>query len=1301
MDTFHVYLPADRVQALARGETLPDRTQGTALFADISGFTPLTEALARDLGPRRGAEEVTRQLNRVYDALIAPLHRCGGVVIGFSGDGITCWIEEKTEGRRQKAEERGEKREDSPFSLLPSPVRAIACALAMQAAMQAFAAVPLPSGETVALMLKVAIATGPARRFVVGDPEIQLLDVVAGETLARVAAAEHLAQPGDVILDTATFSHVEEQVKAEAWRTDEASNEQFAVISDRYSLFSGQSALLSQVRPLATDNWPLPTDLRPWLLPVVYERLRAGLDDFLTELRPAVALFLRFSGIDYDGDEAAGAKLDDFVSRVQGIMTPYEGVLLQLTIGEKGSYLYAALGVMVAHEDDAQRAARAALALQRLPAELPFLDPVQMGLSQGTLRVGSYGGTKRRTYGALGDDVNLAVRLMQTAAPGEVLISGRVQAALGKRYMVEPRPPLPLKGKAESLPVFALTGPARRRAIRLEEPTYVLPMIGRERELALIAAKMELALRGQGQVVGITAEAGMGKSRLVAEAIRLARRQGFVGYGGACHSYGTNSRYLAWKPVWQAFFDVDPVMPLRKQVRLIAGELEDRAPERLPALPLLGPLLDLPLEENDFTSLLKPKDRKNVLETVLLECLSAAAREAGEEGSGLLFVLEDIHWLDPLSHDLLEQVARAGAKWPLLLLLAYRPPELARLQRPRVESLPHFTKITLNELGAAELADLIRAKLAQRFPERTGPLPDELVDQLTARAQGNPFYVEELLNYLHDRGVNPYSPAVLAALEWPASLHTLILSRIDQLSEREKTTLKVASIIGRLFQFAWLHGYYPALGDGAQVKADLVELERLDITPLDTPEPELTYLFKHLVTQEVTYKSLPYATRARLHEQLARWLEASLPETPPLDLLVYHYDRSPNVVKKRDYLRRAAEAAQAAFANEAALDYYGRLLPLLNETGEQIDVRLKLGTVLQLVGRWHEAEAHYHEALALSEKAAEAAAMARCQQALAVLAKERGDLSVALDWLERARAGWEALANQTELGQTLAEMGVVFWRRGDYADATRHLEMGLAIARQMDDRRGVARALHSLGVVAQAQGNDTAARALHEESLALKRELGDKLGIAASLNSLGIVVHNQGDTMAARALYEQSLALKRELGDKLGIGKTVHNLGNIAYDQGDYATARMMYEQSLALELEMGHKPGIASSYGTLGLLACTQSDYATAREMYEKCLALAWEMGDKGEVVYALAGLAAAAVGMGRTRRAARLAAAAETQRATLNQAFEVDERRLFDRTVASVQAALDKSTLATAWAEGEQITLAEAVAYALQPEA
>ena len=900
--TIHTYLPQDRLRAIANGNSLPDRTSGSALFADISGFTALTESLREKFGARQGAEELTKQLDLVYSALIAEIEKYGGSVIGFAGDSMLCWFDKSGDGDRE------------------SGGRALSCAFAMQESITEFPA----------LALKVCIASGDARRFVVGDEAIQRIDTLAGATVARTAIGEHLANKGDVLLDEETANALSEMIQINEWRSDEGSSAKFAVIGrgkseDRKQIHE-QNVFGAETQSVT----PVLQALKPYVHRAVYERETSGQGQFLAEFRPCVALFIRFTGIDYDSDSAE-SKLDNFIRRVQLTASRYQGTLMDITIGDKGSYAYINFGALTAYEDDARRAVKTAIELRK-NTELQL----QMGITQGLMLAGAYGGETRKTFSALGDDVNLAARLMTTARENEILLSSHVYKAVYGHFTFEARPAVMVKGKSKPIPLYQLIGESRRRAVRLQEPDYSLPMVGRQAELKQIEEKLDLAKDGKSQVIGIVAEAGLGKSRLVAEVIRSARTKGFVGFGGACQSDGVASPYLAWKTVWSAFFGIDPDTPLKQQISILEEELKEHAPDRMEDLPLLGPILNLDIPDNDFTRNLEPEQRKNVLTTLLQNCLSAAT------GSDpILIVLEDLHWVDALSHDLLEALAKAMADRRVCFLLAYRPPKLTRLQAPRIEALPHFTNIKLDEFTAAEGEQAVRAKLEQLYPSQTGAVPSLLVDRLMRRSQGNPFYLEELLNYLHDRGLDPRDVTGLDKIELPDSLYTLVLSRIDQLSEHEKNTLRAASIVGRSFRAAWLTGYYPMLGDIEHVKTDLDKLDSLDITPLDS-EPELAYLFKHIVTHEVTYESLPFAIRALLHEQLAVYLESI---SAPVDMIAQHYGRSNNQAKQREYWLKAGDAAREAFANDAALDYYQRLLPLINETKAQGSLHLKQAQV--------------------------------------------------------------------------------------------------------------------------------------------------------------------------------------------------------------------------------------------------------------------------------------------------------------------------------------------------------------------
>jgi adenylate cyclase len=1244
-----LYIPEDRRAAIALGRTLPEDVKGTALFADICGFTTLTEAFSGTLGLRHGAEELPRYLNTVYDALIAEVNRYGGSVIGFTGDAITCWF-------------------DDDFPAYPagdSTWRAMTCALRMQSAIQAIPPLALTNQEPVTLAIKAALACGPARRFVVGDAAVQLFDVLAGETLYRMAEAEHYAAPGEVLVDQSTAERLSGVASISEWRKENAETEQ----SRRFAVIASLDPPI-QPAPWANLNADQfnESQVSSWVHPVVRERLQTGAVELLTELRPTVAVFLRFTGIDYDRDPHAGSRLNEYVCAVQKIVHQMGGSLLEISTGDKGSYMYLSFGACVGHEDDARRAVSTALQLAKLNTGIGDQGQVQIGVTRGIMRTGGYGGSNRRSFGALGDDVNLAARLMSRAAAGEVLVSRRVHkevsndsGLLSKGFTFEPRPPIRLKGKAEPIPVFAITGLWQRRSFRLQEPTYGLPMVGREAELALMDEKIALVLSGKGQVVGITGEPGLGKSRLTAEIIRLSRGKGLEGYGGSCQFDGIQMPYLVWKPIWCAFFDLDPEAPLRRQLRGLEIAIADLAPDRLEALPLLGELLGIPLPENDFTRALEPKHRRSALEALLLDCLRARARESLQDGGGLLLVLEDLHWIDSASHDLLERVARAIPDLPVLVVLAYRPPEIARIQEPRVETLPHFTRLRLNELTHLQMEQALRAKLAQLYPEWRAAVPKKLIQRVIDQSQGNPFFAEELINYLHDRDLDLQDQAILEKIELPNSLNSLVISRIDQLAASQQLTIKVSSVLGRVFRFQHLLGYFPKLGEPAGVKSDLDILAACELTPLDTPEPELAYLFKHLITHAVAYELLPQATRDRLHEQYAAYLETrtALGIDIPLDQIAYHYDHSQNLAKKCEYLVKVGQAAQRRYANDVALDAYQRALALISAE-EKPDVLVKLGQVLELVGRWEEAAATYGQAMELSESFGDRRGQARCLTCLGELHRKGGRYSQASQCLDRAGQIFNELGDQAGTAQVLHFQGTVAAHQGELDASQLLYEQALAIRRAQDDKAQAANLLSNLGILARIQAQYDQARRLNEEALSLRKEVGDKWAIAVSLNNLGNVATNQGWFEEARRLHEEGLALRREVGDMWVVANSLNNLGNLARDQGDIPEAADRYRESLKIVSEYNDRWAMAYLLEDMGCLACLQ----------------------------------------GQPERALRLVGAAEALRQAIGSPRTDAEQHKLDSLLENARVTLGEPAASQRLEEGRKLNYEQAAAYAAGSE-
>ncbi len=933
---------------------------------------------------------------------------------------------------------------------------------------------------------------------------------------------------------------------------------------------------------------------------------------FLTEFRPCAALFVRFAGIDYDAD-AAENQLDAFVTSVQTVADRHDGALIQLTVGDKGSYAYINCGALRAHEDVARRAARIALELRSAALAMPFLEPLQMGITGGTMRAGAYGGQTRRAFGALGDDVNTCARLMQMAAPGELLISGQINKAIEHYFNSEPRPPLPMKGKAEPMLVFAVTDERRQRPVRLQEPTHSLPMVGRTVALRTVADKLDQAAQGQAQVLHIEADAGMGKSRLVSEAIRIARKKGFICYGGVCQSDALYTPYQPWKTICGAFFNIDPEASAKRQMRALEGEIEDFAPDRAQSAPLLGSLLNLDIPDNSFTRTLEPQFRKSALTALIEDCLRSAAKQ-----NPLLIVVEDVHWVDGISLELLDALSKVLVDCRVCFVLTQRPAQGAHGVKQRLAALPNTTEIALQELTHAEAGDAIRAKLAQLYPMRTGAVPAALVEKLMVRAQGNPFFLEELLNYLHDRGLDPRDVARLDDIELPDSLHALVLSLIDQLSERERTTLHVASIIGRRLSAKWLAGYYAGLGDLHAIEPTLDSLRAREIMLLDDAEPELVYLFKHTVTHEVVYESMSFALRARLHGQLAQYLEAQvaaggMSEAHLLDTLAHHYSHSGNPEKQRVYLAKAGDAALEVSAFGTALAYLTRLLALTpREDPTRAGLALKL------------AEAHYR----MSDFAG-ATAVIRQVQAGAVSEADRA-------------------AALTLLGEVTSDVG-------DHVGAQALLTEAIPLARASANSLTLCRALYVLGDAHWRAGRHSDAHAALNESLALARARGDVTRQVFALGRLASVIQDQGDFEGAKAVFADMRARAEAAGNRERTMNALMNLGQIADKQKDFALGQSYGHQALALAREIGAQQtvalcliGQASTFIHLG-------DLRAAREKLREGLPLAQRLGVWPWVVWAVTVFADLAYYDGQIDRALALYGLAQMQPAFIR-SFQYD---------------------------------------------
>ncbi|PYK67332.1 MAG: hypothetical protein DME45_10395, partial [Verrucomicrobia bacterium] len=645
-----------------------------------------------------------------------------------------------------------------------------------------------------------------------------------------------------------------------------------------------------------------------------------------------------------------------------------------------GDEIMALFGAPVAHEDDAERALRAALEMMDVIAAFNGANGTELGLhtgiNTGLVVAGQIGGHDRRDYSVMGDAVNLAARLEDASPVGEIFVGPATYRLTKQLFDFEPVPPLTLKGKEAPVEVRRLLGaktvPKSTRGIE----GLCAPLVGRDEELAEIREALAALGRGQGSTLAILGEAGLGKSRLIAETRALLPAKTTWAEGRAL-SYTAGMSYWLAREILLSLLGAKAGASQSE----IAAALWNSLNGQSAFYPFLARLLELPMEaaaeeQVKFLS-------SETLRSRILEALRGYVHDCAQR-SPLVLVWEDLHWCDPSSWEVLETLFPLCNNVPLLMLY------VSRLEDNRVVEMlrEHDGKCIRRTIRLSPLSRDEGHVLVQQLLKIEN-LPERLRELILNRAEGNPFFVEELLRSLIDTGVivlqEGRATAVreIQALEIPETLHGVLAARIDRLPSESKQTLQRASVIGRIFQ-QWVLAYICEEKARPKLQASLGELQRREFIQSREQHASETaglerdeYIFKHAITHDVAYGSMLLARRKELHRQIAEAIETLFPgRIDELSAtLGYHFERAEATERAVFYLGRAAERAKATFANAEAIGFYETAIRLIARAGEEQfrrdAARLNegLGDVLTLAGRHDDARTAFARALNLVENA--------------------------------------------------------------------------------------------------------------------------------------------------------------------------------------------------------------------------------------------------------------------------------------------------------------------------------------------
>ncbi len=1108
--------------------------EGTLAFVDISGFTAMSERLAQ-MG-KLGAEEVTEVMNFVFARLLDVAYAHGGGLLKFGGDALLLF-----------------------FSGDEHATNACDAAYGMRKALRDLGK-PQTSAGPVTLKMHVGIHSDVYDFFLVGESHRELL--LAGGGVTTTVEMEGGAEAGEILVSEETTAALPERLFGEA---------------------KAGGLLLKSASGAPAEPAPTPPlegiDLGRCVPAPVRKHLEGGRSE--PEHRQASVAFVHVGGVDAllarEGADETAEAFEEIVVSAQRIAAEHGVTFLETDIDSDGVKMILVAGAPQTEGEDEERLLRTALGIADGPGRLPL----RIGLSRGRVFAGEVGAQFRRTYTILGKTAALAARLMMKAEPGQILTTADFLEHCRATFEATELEPFSLKGIEG--PVTALDVHGVGAAAEAAPDTHV-PFVGRERELTIVSAALAPVRMGFGNMVELIGEPGLGKSRLVEEL--RERAPDLRSLTANCEQYEAATPYFAFRGVLRGVLELpaDGQEPTRLRERI-----EELDPELLPWLPLVALPLNVEVEPTTEVDDLQPAFRRarlhGVIESVFSKVLSTPT----------LLIVEDAHWMDEASSELLRHLGTQVTSKPWLICVTRRPVDDGFSAAGGVPPIPAMT-IQLQPLSTEESRELIGAA--------TEGMPQHEVAAITDRAGGNPLFLQELIT----------SSAAPEEEALPESVEAVVATRIDKLPPGDRALLRYAAVLGATFGADLVTN---VLAEDPEASADSEAWDRLAEFIERDPYTPGAFRFRHALFRDAAYEGLSYKRRGELHVKVGEAYERLEKQGRGefAELLSLHFFHAGDLEKTYRYSLLAGGRAQAKYANVEAAAFYRRALEVAPKIDPEPDglavVWESLGDVSELAGLYSDAAEAYSKARKLDNHP-------RLLLKEGIIRERFSRYSEALRWYTRGLHSLDHLdpeqQRQMRFELSLAYAGVRV-RQGEFADGIEWCKKVIEEANRELDLPALAHAYHlaHLGYISLRTPERAAFRGL---ALPIYEEIGNLLGQANALNNLGVDAYYEGRWPEALDAYDRSKALRERIGDVVGAATITNNIGEIKSDQGYLTTASELFVEAREIFETSGHRMLATLTLSNLGRTAAREGRLDDALTMLRNALAAFHEIKAGGLVI-------------------------------------------------------------------------------------
>ncbi len=895
-----------------------------------------------------------------------------------------------------------------------------------------------------------------------------------------------------------------------------------------------------------------------------------------------------------------------------------------------GDAIMAVFGAPRAHEDDPERALRAALSMrERLEAfnespPMPLPEPlgIHMGINTGTVIAGMVGTDRKRSYTVMGDAVNVASRLESVSERGEFLVSETTHHLTRHLFKFEEREPVNVKGKRQPLNIFELKDVGGGRPKPPEAP-----IIGREYELEILIKQYQkvLTTNQEGSLVVVTGDTGLGKSRLISEFRKHAadgqdQPKSPLWLFGRGLSYRQSFKNRLFVDILHSYLEL-PENPDDTLVKMRIEDMGDKlfGDRKNDIVPYLATLLGVSLDE-EVAANLPLKDPQVLQQRTFLavgQWLEALVAE-----QPVVMIFEDLHWADPSSVDIIQFLSTLTVYNPILMVCVTRPERESTFWNSKSQIAQdlgsRLTELTLWPLTDAESRQVIKYLL------KIDHMPEALEDLLLRRAEGNPLFLEEVLRSLIELGAIEHADGrweiirSVAEIDIPHTLQGVLTARIDRLEEEVKRVLQVAAVIGRYFSRSVLA---PIVNQPDILENALDQLEAADLIEVRTRDPEPEYMFKHVLTYETAYNSLLHQQRKIIHKQIADYMAFNLfwmlgEEYAPI--VAEHYYKSETWPRAMRYLQRAAEAAVQSFANQEAVEFYNQALEVSELIDpEELDRAALLAiyegraNLLTRLGEPQKAIADYKAMLSKAKDLGDDAAEMRALNGLGALHASHYEASQALNFLQDALTVARRINAKEGIADSLNELGEFYYHMGQMEDAIQSYHEASEIAAELQDEARRIEAEDGLARIMLEEGEIAASRERYEtEILNIRRRLGYRSGVVTSLTSLLMAQTFMADYQAVRDTAEEALELNQRSGDLYQLPFTKYYLAFGQIHQGELGEAARNLKEGLELAHQQRQKTAQILGMTWQSYYYLNLGLYNEGLQQAEKSVRIAQELG-------------------------------------------------------------------------------------------